>query len=96
MLSSLLGVVLAEFCGRAELAPNLVATSADLKALVRSRQPGGKPPTDSSLVSGWRAEAVLPRLEAVLNGRAVLRVVDPASPSPITVVPIDEPRGSDD
>ncbi len=84
-LATLLGVVLAELCGRLRLAPNLVATSADLKALVRARQPEGKPPTDTQLAHGWRASAIRPHLEAVLDGAAVLRVTDPASPNPITV-----------
>ncbi|HET6576402.1 MAG TPA: ribonuclease D [Fimbriiglobus sp.] len=84
-LAALLGVVLAELCGRLRLAPNLVATSADLKALVRARQPGGKSPADTQLAHGWRASAIRPHLEAVLDGAAVLRVTDPASPNPVTV-----------
>jgi ribonuclease D len=84
-LAALLGVVLAELCGRLRLAPNLVATSSDLKALVRARQPGGKPLPDTNLAHGWRASAIRPHLEAVLDGAAVLRVTDPASPNPVTV-----------
>jgi ribonuclease D len=84
-LAALLGVVLAELCGRLRLAPNLVATSADLKAVVRARQPGGRPPADTQLAHGWRASAIRPHLEAVLDGAAVLRVTDPASPNPVTV-----------
>lgn len=84
-LAALLGVVLAELCGRLRLAPNLVATTSDLKALVRARQPGGKSPSDTQLAHGWRASAIRPHLEAVLDGAAVLRVTDPASPNPVTV-----------
>jgi ribonuclease D len=84
-LAALLGVVLAELCGRLRLAPNLVANSADLKGLVRARQPGGRSPSDSQLAHGWRAEAIRPHLEAVLDGAAVLRVTDPTSPNPVTV-----------
>jgi ribonuclease D len=87
MLSSLLSVVLGELCARLRLAPNLVATSADLKALVRSRQPGGRPAAASQLSSGWRADAIRPHLEAVLAGATVLRVTDPTSATPITVYP---------
>ena len=84
-LASLLGVVLAEFCGRTRLAANLVATGYDLKSLVRARQPGGRLAADSSLASGWRAAFVRPHLDAVLDGTQAIRVSDPGSASPITV-----------
>jgi ribonuclease D len=86
-VAGLLGTVLAEFCGRNFLAPNLVAASADLKGLVRSRQPGGRLPDDSPFASGWRAEAVLPVMDATLDGRLAVRVQDPASPTPFVVGP---------
>jgi ribonuclease D len=91
-LASLLGVVLSDFCLRNRLAPNFVATSADLKALVRARQRDGRPPTDSSLASGWRADAVRPHLEAVLDGDAVIRIADPTAANPIAVEPIAPPE----
>ena len=87
-LASLMSVVLAEFAARARLAPNLVATNSDLKSLVRSRQPGGKPADDSVLNRGWRAEHVRPHLDAVLDGKQAIRVSDPASSTPISVHPI--------
>ena len=87
-LASLMGVVLAEFAARARIAPNLIATNSDLKALVRARQPGGKPAEDSALNHGWRAAYVRPHLEAVLNGQQAIRVSDPASHTPISVHPI--------
>jgi len=91
MLSNLLNVVLNEFCNRESIAANLVATSSDLKSLVRSRQNGASPAVDSSLTSGWRATAVLPYLSAVLDGRAVLQVTNPANESPISVLALPEP-----
>jgi ribonuclease D len=91
-LSTLLGVALAEWCARMRLAPNLVATTQDLKALVRARQPGGPAPATSSLASGWRDKAVRPHLEAILDGTTAIRVVNPASPTPIALHPLgDEP-----
>lgn len=90
-LATLLNVVLAEWCGRMELAPNVVATSADLKSLVRARQPDGRPPNDSALTSGWRAVHVRPYLEAVLDGESVIRVIDPGSHSPLAVYPAGRP-----
>lgn len=87
-LSTFLGVLLADLCGRRHLASNLVANTADLKALVRARQPGGKPATDSSFASGWRASAIRPYLEAVLDGRVAVTVADPTAAAPLGVRPV--------
>jgi ribonuclease D len=91
LLASLLGVVLSEWCGRTKIASNMVATVGDLKDLARSRQPGGGLPSDSPLLVGWRQRAVLPELEAFLDGKRVLTVDDPASPHPIRVSPLPAP-----
>lgn len=89
-LATLLGVVLADLAARTFLAPNLVATTGDLKELVRSVQPGADPiPADCRLASGWRAEFIRPQLDAVLAGKSVLVVRDPRKPSPLTVRPAD-------
>jgi ribonuclease D len=66
LLGNLLGVVLADWCGRNKLAPNLVASGA----------------------RGWRAQVVLPGLEAILDGAAAVRVADPAAAAPLEVVPV--------
>ena len=87
-LASLLGVVLSEFCARMKLASNLVATTYDLKSLVRARQPGAKLADDSSFISGWRSQEVRPHLDAVLDGTQVIRVSNPGSANPITIHPI--------
>ena len=91
-LANLLAVVLADFAAREHLAPNLIASHADLKTLVRARQPECRLPPDSPFFSGWRATAVLPYLEAVLDGRVGIRVQDPKSPTPLAVEPWQEPR----
>ena len=85
LLSSLLNVVLAEWSVRNHLAPNQVATMADLKAVVRTRQPGSQPASDSQLFQGWRSRVVLPELSAFLDGQRTLIVNDPASQHPIRV-----------
>lgn len=92
LLASLLGVVLSEWCGRNRIASNLVATMSDLRDLVRARQPGGALPGDSSLLTGWRQRAVLPELEAFLDGKRVLAVENPAAPHPLKVSAV--PTGS--
>jgi ribonuclease D len=74
LVASLLTVVLADWCAREELTTPLVATSADVRRLVRAAANGEPPPADSALTSGWRAEHVLPVLLEVLDGRRALRV----------------------
>jgi hypothetical protein len=89
LLASLLNVVLSEWCARHELGASIVASSQDLKALVRSRQPGGVLPAGYPLARGWRGAVVLPELVAFLTGRRVLRVDDATARHPIRIEPGD-------
>lgn len=94
LLGNLLGVVLADLCSRKRLASNLVASGSDLKAVVRARA-AGREPADTPLVRGWRADAILAELLAILDGRHALRVVRPASSAPleyltVSNVPVDD------
>jgi ribonuclease D len=81
-VASVLTAVLGDLCARRRLATNLVATTSDIKLLVRARQQGGPPLGESLLTHGWRAAHVLPELLAVLEGRRSLRVADLAADSP--------------
>jgi ribonuclease D len=87
MLGSLLGVVLADWCARNKLAPNLVASGSDLRAVVRSRvfreSTAGLP-----LARGWRSAAVLTELHAILDGTNAVRVANPSALAPLEVIPI--------
>jgi len=74
LVSSLLNVVLADWCGRHDLTTPLVATSADVRRLVRASSKGEPPPADCGLTVGWRKDHVLPVLLEVLEGRRALRV----------------------
>ena len=74
LVSSLLNVVLADWCARQELTMPLVATTADVRRLVRCTANGECPTTDCGLANGWRKEHVLPVLLEVLEGRRALRV----------------------
>src|SRR5262249_28328917 len=80
-----LQAVLGDYCARQELAPSLVATSSDVKLLVRARLQGAAPPAESLLTQGWRARHVLPELLAVLEGRRSLRIADVRAESPFDV-----------
>jgi ribonuclease D len=80
---SLLQVALADLASRRELAPNLIATNADLKAIVRAAWAGDVRQADSLLLSGWREHAVLPELLAILEGKRWLRLADLKSSTPL-------------
>lgn len=74
LVSSLLNVVLADWCARQELTMPLVATSADVRRLVRFTAKEECPAKECGLASGWRKEHVLPVLLEVLEGKRALRV----------------------
>lgn len=82
MLASLLGVVLANLCARLELSSPLTASGQDLKAIVRSRVAKEDLP-EMNLTRGWRAQAILPELLAVLDGEMAVRVVKPRAAAPL-------------
>jgi ribonuclease D len=73
---SILNAVLADFAARNHLAGNLIATTSDLKLLVRSRLQGNAPPQDIFLTQGWRGVHVLPELQKILEGRRSVRIRD--------------------
>jgi ribonuclease D len=85
LIANVLQAVLGDYCSRRGLAPGLVATSADVKLLVRARMQGAPPPAESILTQGWRAAHVLPELLAVLEGRRSLRIADVRAEAPFIV-----------
>jgi ribonuclease D len=82
LVANVLMAVLGDLCSRLHLAPNLVAASQDIKLLVRRRLQGLPPPEESLLTQGWRGQAILPVLQAVLEGRRSLRIADLTVDSP--------------
>ncbi len=84
-LTNILLAVLGDLCVRKELASNLVATNADVKALVRSRLRGDPLPPGSLLSQGWRSAEILPELLSVLEGRRSVRVADLKAESPLSL-----------
>jgi ribonuclease D len=82
LVANVLNAVLGDLCARRRLAPGLVASSNDVKQLVRARL-AGEPPADSPLTRGWRAAHVLPELLAVLDGRRFVGVGRLASEAPL-------------
>lgn len=84
--TNILMAVLGSLCIRQQLAPNLVATNADVKALVRGRFRGDSSPPKSLLTEGWRAAHVLPDLVAVLEGKRSVRIGDLKSEAPLSLI----------
>lgn len=82
MVASVLAAALSDWCARRSLTSNLVASSQDLKLLVRARLQGAPLPEDSLLCQGWRRTHVLPELLAVLDGKRSMRIVDVAADAP--------------
>ena len=83
LLGNIAAAVLADFCVRQRLAPNLVATGQELKQLARSVYQSQPPPAELLLCQGWRAAYVLPELLAILEGRRSLRVAEPGADAPL-------------
>jgi ribonuclease D len=73
-VTSVLNAVLADLCTRRRLAVNLVASTTDVRLLVRAAMGQVPLPADSALTHGWRAAHILPDLLAVLEGRRSLRI----------------------
>jgi ribonuclease D len=86
LTAGVLTAVLGDVCARLRLAPNLVASNQDVKRLVRARFLGAALPAELPLTQGWRADAILPELLAVLDGRRMVRVADVTAPAPFAYV----------
>ncbi len=89
LVGSLLAAVLGNLCAQQHLAPNLVASSSDVKLLARAAWQRRDPPAGSLLAQGWRGRHILPELTAVLEGRRAVRVADPASETPLAVTDVN-------
>lgn len=83
LVASLVGAVLGHVCARLHLSQPLVATTNDVKLLVRSRHRGEPMPDECGLAHGWRARVVLPELEAVIDGRHAIRIHDVRRDDPL-------------
>ena len=82
LITNVLMAVLGDVCARRNLAPNLVASTNDVKLLLRARLAGQSLPAESLLMAGWRSIHILPDLLAVLDGRRLLRVGDVTADAP--------------
>jgi ribonuclease D len=82
LVANVLTAVLGDVCARRSLAPNLVASTNDVKLLVRARLADQPLASESLLTAGWRSAHILPDLLAVLEGRRLLRIADVTADAP--------------
>jgi len=85
LIINVLTAVLGDLCTKNQLAASLVATSQDVRLLIRSRQQGTGLPATSLLCQGWRSFHVLPELLAVLEGQRTVRIADVSAEAPLIV-----------
>lgn len=83
IVANILNATLADFCMRERITSGLVATSQDVKWLVRAQLHGDPPPAESHLTHGWRKDHVLPTLSGILEGRCAIRIGSLRDESPL-------------
>ena len=83
VIGQLLGIALANRCAELNVAKGLVATSADLRHLVRWHVYNDRSGSAPRLTEGWRAEMCGDLLTDVLDGKILMRVADPESDHPL-------------
>lgn len=94
MVASLLAATLHQCCAQERLAVSLVATTNDLKELIRwyvQGQDANRPP---AVLQGWRRRVCGETLLDVLAGRRAVRVVDPTSDVPVALMPLGPSNAS--
>jgi ribonuclease D len=94
MVANVLQALLGHLCITRRLAANLVASSNDVKALVRSYPDFGS--AQVALTRGWRARHILPELVAMLEGRVSLRVADPRAEAPFSLARTEDHTHAND
>lgn len=81
LAATLLSAVLPDFAARKRIAPNLVATVADLRSLTRAFAAGEEP--SGNLTRGWRGAEVLPHFLSILQGKTSVRLADLKREAPL-------------
>lgn len=83
-VAGILQAVLLDLGARWDIIPALVATTTDVKRLVRARLEDDPALLESTaFAGGWRAQHVLPVLDDVLAGRRSVRIADLRKPAPL-------------
>lgn len=83
VLGQFLFAALGSECRRVDLAPALVGTPNDIRALIAYRANPDDHARPPRLAQGWRAEIVGRLFDDLLDGKIAVRVADPLSDSPL-------------
>lgn len=83
VIGKLLALALANRCSELEIAQSILATSADLRELVRWSLSGRDPKSLPKLMVGWRSEVCGQLLTDVMDGKISIRVAHPESDHPL-------------
>ena len=83
VIGKLLSLALANRCSELDVAMAIIATSSDLRELVRWFLTGSDAQKKPALLCGWRAEVCGELLLDMLEGKISLRVADPESDHPL-------------
>ena len=89
VIGQLLGIALSNRCAELNIARSLVATTADLRHLVRWHLRGEQVGAVPRLMQGWRSDVCGRLLTDLLDGRISVRVADPESDHPLVFEPVD-------
>jgi ribonuclease D len=76
MLSSMADAIVRARCASAQIAPELVATRADLEAVLVDEFDGSLDPERHRVMRGWRRELAGDAVMALVHGEIAIRVVD--------------------
>ena len=86
ILGQILSVALSAICRQANIAPALVGTAQDVRAWAAWKLELHVPESPPELSKGWRSDIVGKQLEDILSGKSALRVDDPLSEIPLSIV----------
>ena len=96
VLTQFLSTALGNLCKSAEIAPNLVATTQDVRDWLayRFNRQGSQSNGPPLLATGWRADLLGSLMDDLLAGKVALRVEDPEQQQPLTMIMLDEEQGT--
>lgn len=85
LLGQFLATALGVICREESIAPNLAASTQELRTMAAWRLGMVKLDEEPRLFTGWRRKVIARKIDDVLEGKKTLRVVDPRSNQPLTI-----------
>lgn len=85
LLGQFLATALGVICREAAIAPNLAASTQELREMAAWRLKMIDLTESPRLFRGWRREVIADQIDGLLDGKRTLRVADPKSNQPLTI-----------